>query len=95
MKHIKTIDINTLTWFDKINGNTYFANKIIVNYGLKSEKTFIQPFQYGYSSFDYKAIELVKKELNLNCKISDIFQNTIIRHNIYKSLKRDLINLSK
>lgn len=45
---IKTIDINVLEWFDKVNGNSYFAGTVTLNYGMKSEKVFVLPFQYGY-----------------------------------------------
>ncbi len=45
---VKTIDINCLEWFDKINGNSYFAAKICVNAGLKSEVNTTLKFQYGY-----------------------------------------------
>ena len=30
---IKTIDVCTKTWFDKVNGNTYFAQEITLNFG--------------------------------------------------------------
>jgi len=46
--NIKTIDINALEWFDKINGNSYFAGNIILNYGLPDEKHYIMPYEYGY-----------------------------------------------
>lgn len=45
---IKTIDIQAKQWHDKVNGNSYFSGKVIVNYGMKNEKTFPMPFQYGY-----------------------------------------------
>jgi hypothetical protein len=61
---IKTIDINALEWFDKVNGNSYFSATIIINYGLKakyskaidshcmitqfSETVIKLSFQYGY-----------------------------------------------
>lgn len=45
---IKTIDIIGKQWFDKINGNSYFSAQITLNYGMKNEKTFYIPFQYGY-----------------------------------------------
>lgn len=50
---IKTIDVQTKTWFDKVNGNTYFAQRITLNFGMDNEFEFINPFQYGYSSFDF------------------------------------------
>lgn len=48
--NLKTIDINALEWFDKVNGNSYFAGTVTVNYGMPDEQTFNMPFQYGYGS---------------------------------------------
>ena len=45
---IKTIDIQAKEWFDKINGNSYFAALVTVNFGMSDEKTIKVPFQYGY-----------------------------------------------
>lgn len=45
---VKTIDITALSWFDKVNGNSYFAATVIVNYQMKNEQRFTLPFQYGY-----------------------------------------------
>jgi hypothetical protein len=60
MKNLKTIDINAKEWFDKINGNSYFAGTVIVNYNLKDEKTFLMPLQYGYSyQYEYEAKKLL------------------------------------
>lgn len=47
---IKTIDINSLTWFDKVNGNSYFAAIVVLNYGTPEAKEIKLPFQYGYGS---------------------------------------------
>ena len=58
----QTIDITTYKWFDKINGNTYFAQEIVLNYGTDQEQRFKNPFQYGYSSFDYVALEFLRKQ---------------------------------
>lgn len=46
--HVSTIDITALEWFDKANGNSYFAARVVVNYQLPGETTIILPFQYGY-----------------------------------------------
>jgi hypothetical protein len=45
---VKTIDIDCNEWFDKANGNSYFAGTVTVNYGMEDEKSFDIPFQYGY-----------------------------------------------
>ena len=60
MKH--TIDIHTYKWFDKVNGNTYFAQEIILNYGTEQEQRFKNKFQYGYSSYDHVALEFLRKQ---------------------------------
>ena len=36
---MKTIDVHAKEWFDKVNGNSYFAATIIIDFGLSSEKT--------------------------------------------------------
>jgi len=61
---VKTIDITALEWFDKVNGNSYFAAKICVNAGLKSEINTTLDFQYGYGDH---YIDMAFKHLeNLN-----------------------------
>jgi len=53
---IKTIDVNALEWFDKINGNSYFSAEIVLNYGLNAVIVLECPFQYGYGDqFTYEA----------------------------------------
>lgn len=47
---IKTLDCHIREWFDKINGNSYFSGRIVVNFSEKSEKTLFLPYQYGYGS---------------------------------------------
>lgn len=56
---IKTIDINALEWFDRINGNPYFAANVTVNYGMADAQTVKIPFQYGYGDH-YKDVAFQK-----------------------------------
>lgn len=58
-KGVKNIHVVTRTWFDKVNGNTYFAQMIVFNWGLKDEQTIYNPFQYGYSSYKHHAVRKV------------------------------------
>lgn len=95
---IKTIDVNCLEWFDKVNGNSYFAGTITINYGLKTAKVFNIPFQYGYGDqFRYSAWELLKKNKVINFDSLSIWQfieknNIIERYNIQTNCKkRDLM----
>ena len=95
---IKTIDIYTLTWFDRVNGNTYFAQRIILNYGLKNAAVIYNEYQYGYSSYMNFAFDCIRKngylkefgclyEVELKTKI-------IFRYNERKALKRELTHIS-
>lgn len=59
---IKTIDINAKEWFDKINGNSYFAGIVTVNFGMKNEIKLKMPFQYGYGDhFMQVAFQLLRE----------------------------------
>lgn len=103
----KTIDVNCLEWFDKVNGNSYFAGTIIVNYGMPDEFKFHMPFQYGYGSqYEQEAkAELQKRGYLSGLKDADSYYplSTIARENgiIYRSQivdkckKRDLLAISK
>lgn len=59
---ISTIDIKALEWFDKVNGNSYFAGYVTINVGLSTEKQFKMPFQYGYGdSYIQEAIKTLQE----------------------------------
>lgn len=61
-RKVKTIDISGYEWFDKVNGNSYFAAIVTLNFGLQSEVTIKIPYQYGYGdSYRYEAINEVQK----------------------------------
>ncbi len=101
---IKTIDVDAKEWFDKVNGNSYFAGIVHVNYGMKTEKRFIMPFQYGYGSqYKQEAITLLKREGLTSIPDKDYVplwrycseKNIILRTNLQeKCLKRELTNIS-
>ncbi len=58
---IKTIDIQAKEWFDKANGNSYFAGIITINFGMKNSQTIKMPFQYGYGeTYLHTAIAILK-----------------------------------
>ena len=92
---IKTLDINARSWFDKVNGNSYFSGQIVINYGLENEKRFFMPFQYGYGDqYLWEALNTLKRENIIPENISVLYQlkdaGTIIRYNKQKALKREL-----
>lgn len=94
LSKVKTIDIQTLRWFDKVNGNTYFANRIILNFGKNNCVELKQPFKYGYSSFDYEAFEFLKgyfkKPKDFNFSEHNFNKKVVVRHTIKDALKREL-----
>ena len=91
---IRTIDIKTLVWFDKANGNSYFAQRITLNFGLENETEFINPYQYGYDSYRFEAFILIAEKFN--CKSENNFDSyktidkigATVRENTYKNCKK-------
>lgn len=59
---IKTIDITAKEWFDKVNGNSYLAGIVTINYGMKTQQQFTIPFQYGYGDYYTQAAKEVLTE---------------------------------
>jgi hypothetical protein len=98
LSEIKTIDIQTKVWFDKVFGNSYFAQRITLNYGLESEKELVNPFQYGYDSYDFKAFKFLRNEgvqlpehvTGYELKESGVIVRSSTQRNC---LKRDLKNI--
>ena len=95
-RSIKSVIIEGKEWFDRVNGNSYNAVQVFVNYGMKNAFSFSIPFQYGYGNyFEQSAIEhLVKigaitsretfRDLQRNGKIE--VESTIVD----KCLQRDV-----
>lgn len=81
---IQTIDINAYEWFDKVNGNSYFAAIIVLNYGLNTEKEIKLPFQYGYGDYYKHAAfkELEKQGLIFGVKENEAIWNFCQRNKI-------------
>ena len=94
---VKTIDINAKEWFDKINGNSYFAANITLNYGMEDSKNIVLPFQYGYGdSYRYAAIKKLNELDIIPFKEPyDLREgNIIVRYNIQRNCKqRELKNI--
>lgn len=59
---VNTINIVCLEWFDKVNGNSYFAAYITLNHGCKTEQVIKVPYQYGYGDqYKYAAMKQLKE----------------------------------
>jgi hypothetical protein len=55
---MQSIFIEAREWFDKVNGNSYFAGRV----ELDGELVAYLPFQYGYeTAYQYAALEQLKK----------------------------------
>jgi len=98
MKHfdeIKTIDIQAKEWFDKVNGNSYFAAKITVNYCMNDECTLIVPFQYGYGEqYEFVCETEIKRNYRDCPTLRDLRQKGVItRISKRDALKRELKQL--
>ena len=60
----KSITINAKEWFDKVNGNSYFAGTIQVD-----DKEYLMPFQYGYGTqFEQEAKKLLTEFNVISCE---------------------------
>jgi len=90
-QEVKTIDINCLGWFDKVNGNSYFAGVVTVNYGMPDAIEFKMPFQYGYGSqYEQEARDILVKEVLIDAgylyELKD--KGIIVRGNIVRGCKK-------
>tara|TARA_R100001530_G_scaffold10639_5_gene10532 strand:- start:165 stop:509 length:345 start_codon:yes stop_codon:yes gene_type:complete len=101
MPKTKTIDIKAKEWFDKVNGNSYFCGTITLNYGMKTEQTFLMPIQYGYGSqYEQKAKSILVfyktiKEcwsLYSYCKDNNIILRSTLTENCLKRELREIEN---
>jgi len=93
---MKTLDINARSWYDKVNGNSYFSAEIVLDYGTETERRYFLPFQYGYGDqYQYETINELKRQKEINDKISMLYQlrdeqNVIVRASKIDTLKRNL-----
>lgn len=88
---VKTIDIQAKEWFDKVNGNSYFAGLVTVNYGMSDAKEFVMPFQYGYgSSYEYMGLSIVKEAYKLDSVYTADLRDKgiILRSSIVRGCKK-------
>ena len=94
---IKTIDIQAKEWFDKVNGNSYFASVMTVNHLKDSEMIFKIPMQYGYGDqYIYEALTILKDNniINTTVKMDLRDKGIIINSSIQKDCKKsDLKNI--
>jgi hypothetical protein len=97
-QELKTIDINAKEWFDKVNGNSYFAAVVTLNYGMANEEEIKLPFQYGYDrAAQHEAFTQLDKMGLINHEERSYSlkeRGIIVRYSKQENCrKRDLINI--
>ena len=99
---MKTIDINSKEWRDKINGNSYFSGLVIIDFGMKSEEVFLMPYQYGYGSqYEQEAKAILTYANKISTQYETLYsyckrENIILRSNIIRGCKkRELKEIEK
>ena len=88
---VNTIDINAKEWFDRINGNSYFAGSVTLNFGQPDAIILNMPFQYGYGdSYQYAAMSMLKEKGYTDARyMQDLREHGIIvRYNIQRGCKK-------
>jgi len=86
---IQTIDVNALEWFDSINGNSYFAGKVIINYGADNQITLPLAYQYGYGDqYQYEALKAIKTALGIHTDMNALWRFCDSHKIILRSNKR-------
>lgn len=99
MKTIKAIEVNAKEWFDRTNGNSYFAGNIYIEFDNHRVVEITMPFQYGYGThyqqeakatltqFNYISAEY-GENLKTYCERNNIKYRTNFKDNC---LKRELL----
>lgn len=88
---VQTIDINAKEWFDRVNGNSYFAGYVTINYGQPDAHKISMPFQYGYGdSYQYAAMTLLKEKGFTDARYMHDLRDhgIIVRYNIQRGCKK-------
>lgn len=100
LSELKTIDIYAKEWRDKINGNSYFSSRVILNLEHENELIIEIPFQYGYEeAYLFESMDAVKhlfpasrwyKESLQKWQAKDLYKFKLNYGIIKDCLKRDL-----
>ena len=89
---INTIDLQAKEWFDKVNGNSYFAAIITLNFGTDTERALAIPFQYGYGNqYETEALNTLQSEGYISSTLGVYSLQSFCRENniILRSSKKD------
>lgn len=100
---MKTIDVDFKEWFDRVNGNSYCAGTVTIDYGMPTEEVITCPFTYGYGDYYIQeASEALRRKGYIKadkyiplwryCEENDIILRADIKR---RCLKRELVAFSK
>ena len=79
---MKDLNISVKKWFDKVNGNTYFAALITID----NKESILLPFQYGYGSqWEQEAKAVLTQQNRISCEYGQNLKNYCKENNIYYS----------
>ena len=104
---MKTINIQAKEWFDKVNGNSYFAGTVTLDEGLKTKEVFLMPVQYGYGNqYKHEATSILTEfnkislpyftSLNLFCENNNIeIESSIEQVGKRRDLQKVVIQYNK
>lgn len=94
---MNSINVHGKTWFDSVNGNSYFSARVEID-GVEVARL---PFQYGYGDqYLYEALEALKKLELIPQDAGSLFrfanENKIALYRVLEtSLKRDVTGWGK
>ena len=72
------VKIEAKEWFDRVNGNSYFAGTIQVD-----DKVYVMPFQYGYDTQYEQAAKKLLTEFNeISCEYGQSLRRYCLENNI-------------
>ena len=94
---IETLNVNALNWFDKVNGNSYFAGRVTINYGTPSERSYIMPYQYGYGDqYRSEALNVLREKEGIKeTSLYDLKEAGVICRFSIKDAKKSELNKIK
>ena len=79
------------SWFDKINGNSYFSGRIYDSY---MRLLHVMPFQYGYGRHSEDvATVLIQSSSEVHENRHDLWRKCYFNHQ--EALKRDTVSFGK
>lgn len=97
LNEIKTVDLYTKEFTD-MYGNTYYASRITVNFGMKDCVEYVDPYQYGYGSdCEFSCMDILRKNYdNIPYNLGELRESGVIIRTFKKEdLKKNVVNFGR